>query len=73
LPGDIADARILTFGYDADVTKIFGAVGQGRLRDHADALLGDLAILRDSDDTVGINRTNLSQNIAYSLDSKTAR
>ena len=53
LPEDIADARILAFGYDADVTKVFGAVGQGKLRDHAEALLGDLATIRDADDTVG--------------------
>lgn len=60
LPQDIADARILAFGYDADVTKVFGAVGQGKLRDHADALLGDLATLRDADDTVGSQQLTLN-------------
>ena len=43
LPNELPDARILTFGYDADITHVFGAVGQEKLRDHADTLLGDMA------------------------------
>ncbi|KAI9733944.1 MAG: hypothetical protein M1834_002599 [Cirrosporium novae-zelandiae] len=45
-------ARILAFGYDADVTRFLGPVGQGNLRDHASALNGDLVRLRAKDKSV---------------------
>ncbi|KAJ2993782.1 hypothetical protein NUW58_g1738 [Xylaria curta] len=45
LPEDIVGARILSFGYDADVTKI-GAVGQGSLRNHASTLVAEYAALQ---------------------------
>ncbi|RYC59435.1 hypothetical protein CHU98_g6770 [Xylaria longipes] len=48
LSKDIPGARILSFGYDADVTKIVGAVGQGNLRDHASALVAEYAALQVS-------------------------
>ncbi|KAK5124654.1 hypothetical protein LTR85_001367 [Meristemomyces frigidus] len=43
LPQDIPGARVLTFGYDADLVGTLRPVGQGRLRDHASALALDLA------------------------------
>ncbi|KAI9795170.1 MAG: hypothetical protein M1816_000192 [Peltula sp. TS41687] len=49
LSKDIPDARILVFGYDADVTKFLDPVGQNNLRDHASCLVGDLAALRNQD------------------------
>jgi hypothetical protein len=50
---DVPDARIMAFGYDADVTKFLGPVGQNNIRDHASNLLGDLAARRAEDDSVG--------------------
>ncbi|MCJ1344209.1 hypothetical protein MMC31_002412 [Peltigera leucophlebia] len=42
----LPNARIMTFGYNADVAKLIGPVGQNSLRDHALTLLGDLARIR---------------------------
>lgn len=52
LPDDIPTARILAFGYDADVTKILGPVSQNTLRDHAETLVIDLAAARAEPNTV---------------------
>jgi hypothetical protein len=52
LAKDIPNARILAFGYDADVTKLLGAVSQNNLGSHAEALLSDIAALRNETDTV---------------------
>ncbi|KAH8896752.1 hypothetical protein GQ53DRAFT_595324, partial [Thozetella sp. PMI_491] len=49
LPHDIPSARVLTYGYDADVAKLFASVGQGALRSHAATLVGDIAALRRDD------------------------
>ncbi|XXG94235.1 hypothetical protein Hte_000489 [Hypoxylon texense] len=49
LPKEFPKARILTFGYDADVTKLFGAVGQGTLRNHATTLVCEYAAIRQRD------------------------
>lgn len=54
LPQDIPNARILSFGYDADVTKFLGPVGQNTLEDHASDLVNDLARVRGNDISVGI-------------------
>ncbi len=52
LLADIPDARIMTFGYDADVTKLLGPVSQNSVRDHAADLIGDLSATRNEDGTV---------------------
>lgn len=53
LPKDIPDARIFSFGYDADVTHLgFGSVGQNTLQNHAQNLLHDLARKRSDDQLV---------------------
>lgn len=52
LSRDVPKARIMTFGYDADVTKFLGPVSQNNLHDHAAALLGELAAVRLDDDSV---------------------
>ncbi|KAI0151627.1 hypothetical protein GGR57DRAFT_470905 [Xylariaceae sp. FL1272] len=49
LSQDIPTARILSFGYDADVAKVAGAVGQGNLRNHASTLVAEYAALRAED------------------------
>lgn len=46
LSTDFPKARILTFGYDADVAKLFGPAGQNGVRDHALNLLSDIAGFR---------------------------
>ncbi|MCJ1348924.1 hypothetical protein MMC31_007157 [Peltigera leucophlebia] len=42
----LPNARIMAFGYNADVAKFIGPVGQNNLRDHALTLLGDLGRIR---------------------------
>lgn len=54
LSRDVPKARILTFGYDADVIKILGLVSQNQLPHHAETLLSDLAALRDETSSVRI-------------------
>ncbi|KAM3491535.1 hypothetical protein MY3957_005213 [Beauveria namnaoensis] len=43
LPHEVPSARILTFGYDADVAKFIGPVGKNTIEDHASNLVNDLA------------------------------
>jgi hypothetical protein len=52
LSRSLPNARIMTFGYDADVAKFLGPVSQNNLRDHASTLLGELAALRAEDNSV---------------------
>jgi len=40
---DVPNARIMAFGYDADVAKLLGPVGQSNIREHASTLLEELA------------------------------
>ncbi len=51
LPRKIADARILTFGYDAGVTDLRGMVSNNRIGNHAKNLLAALATHREDDGT----------------------
>lgn len=46
LPSDFAKARILIFGYDADIAHIFGQASINTLRDHGRTLCTDLTMLR---------------------------
>ncbi|KAM0666509.1 hypothetical protein ACQRIU_004364 [Beauveria bassiana] len=43
LPHEVPSARILTFGYDADVATFIGPVGKNTIEDHASNLVNDLA------------------------------
>jgi pimeloyl-ACP methyl ester carboxylesterase len=47
LKEDIPDARILSFGYDADVVRWFSATSVNRIGNHAEALLGALTRRRE--------------------------
>lgn len=47
LKEDILDARILSFGYDADVAHWFSAASVNRIGNHAEALLGALTRRRE--------------------------
>jgi hypothetical protein len=52
LPKDFPDARILAFGYDADITQFMGPASSNRVADHAENMLGALSRLRAKTDTV---------------------
>jgi hypothetical protein len=57
LPSDIGGARIVTFGYDADVAHFWEPVGLNNLFQHADSLVSHLANLRRKTKTVQISVT----------------
>lgn len=42
LKDDVPEARIFTFGYDADVASFWGGTSQNRLANHAENMVGDL-------------------------------
>ncbi|KAI8634401.1 hypothetical protein F5Y19DRAFT_210212 [Xylariaceae sp. FL1651] len=44
---DIPDARILSFGYDADVVGLWNPASNNRVANHAENLLGDVTRLRE--------------------------
>jgi predicted alpha/beta hydrolase len=44
LPKDLPNARILTFGYDADVVRALDTTSSNSLRDHGKSLAHELAI-----------------------------
>ncbi|CZR63528.1 uncharacterized protein PAC_13425 [Phialocephala subalpina] len=46
LAKDIPTARIMTFGYDADVVKLWGIAGSNNLRNHGKSLASDASDLR---------------------------
>ena len=56
LPSKCPTARILTFGYDANVTDWRGMLSQNRIGNHAWNLLTSLAGYREDDDTVSASR-----------------
>ncbi|PNP57410.1 hypothetical protein THARTR1_02407 [Trichoderma harzianum] len=51
LPKDLPTARIITYGYDANVLHLTRVAGQNTVREHAKTLINDLSALRT--DTVG--------------------
>ncbi|KAK4213297.1 het-eN, partial [Rhypophila decipiens] len=46
---DFPNVRVMSFGYDADVTRLLGPVSKNSVRDHAASLIGDLASIREGD------------------------
>jgi protein SERAC1 len=46
LTKDLPTARVMTFGYDADVVGFSKTAGNGTLRDHGKSLTNDLAMRR---------------------------
>ncbi|KAI1409865.1 hypothetical protein F5Y13DRAFT_169107 [Hypoxylon sp. FL1857] len=63
LPNEIDNARVLTFGYDVDVAKLFQPVGQNNLQSHAKNLMNDLA--RKRENTASVSRKIIF--VAHSL------
>ncbi len=51
LKQDIPDARILGFGYDADVVKLWNPASNGRLSNHAENMVGALVRKRERTET----------------------
>lgn len=54
LKNDVPEARIITFGYDADVVHFWSMASQNRIGNHAQNLVNVLSQLRERSDTVGI-------------------
>lgn len=48
LANDIPNARILTWGYDADFAHFWSAISNNKVDDHASNLLQDLGGFRES-------------------------
>lgn len=57
LPLKIPNARVLTFGYDAYVTKLGSMVSQNTIGNHAMNLLTSVATFREENDTVSDGQT----------------
>ncbi|KAK1720523.1 hypothetical protein BDP67DRAFT_499999 [Colletotrichum lupini] len=51
LPSEIPNARVLAYGYDADVAKATDVISANRIRDHAATLLKRLTNYRDKTDS----------------------
>ncbi|KAL6713033.1 hypothetical protein ACLMJK_009429 [Lecanora helva] len=51
LPNDLSEARIITYGYDADVVNFWSMASQNTVGDHSQKFLIALANLRDSTNT----------------------
>ena len=51
LSQDIADARTLTFGYDADIISFWNPVSNNRLSNHAENMVGELVRERERTNT----------------------
>ena len=53
LVNDLPQARIIMYGYDADVVNFWSMASQNTIGDHGQKFLTSLANLRDSTNTVG--------------------
>jgi hypothetical protein len=49
---DLPDARVMVWGYDANVSSFWGHAAQNRLGEHAKNLMGDLTRHREDTNTV---------------------
>jgi len=56
---DIPNARVLSWGYDADVASFWGHASSNQLAEHARNLLGDLTRLRVETNSVSAGRIHL--------------
>lgn len=73
LPKEIPTARILTFGYDADVVNFWLPAGQNRIGNHAQNLAQSLANLRDKTDTVSFTSEGGGFYVAFTDTCQTSR
>ena len=65
LSKDLVNARILTFGYDADIVNFWGPASRNRIADHAGNLLGCLVRLRERTNAVNANLLYHTSTLAY--------
>ncbi|RAO73451.1 uncharacterized protein BHQ10_009463 [Talaromyces amestolkiae] len=73
LAKDLPKARIITFGYDADIIRGLSTAGNGTLRDHGKALAEDLAIRRKrTDSALLVSRGSAQQHVKDLLESTVA-
>jgi hypothetical protein len=56
LPADLPKARIITFGYDADVIGVLSTAGGNSIRDHGTSLAEDIAMRRIRTGTVSLQQ-----------------
>jgi hypothetical protein len=68
LAEDLSRARIITFGYDADIVRGLSVAGNGTLRDHGKALAEDLAMRRKKTGTVRLFKTLFTIDLLEPLD-----
>jgi protein SERAC1 len=59
LPGALRNARILSFGYNANVTSLFGSTSSDRILQHAQTLVAQLEANR----SVNLSHTSPSQRV----------
>ena len=64
LGSDIPTARILTFGYDADVAHFWSMASHNRIGNHAENLVNSLAQWRDRTKTVRYMESALVKTVA---------
>ncbi|KAL2796248.1 hypothetical protein BJX66DRAFT_336262 [Aspergillus keveii] len=61
LPNDIPDARILTFGYDADIVHFLSTASQNRIGNHAQNFINVLSQLREKSETALLSSKNSAE------------
>lgn len=65
LGDDVPNARILTFGYDANAVNFLSAASQNRVREHANSLNATLSDFRDETETVSISSAAKLYDLTY--------
>jgi hypothetical protein len=66
LPLQLPNARVLTFGYDADTLKLTPGVSQLGLNDHTASLVAELLRVRADPEVIGPNQF-LERLLSYTL------
>ena len=51
---DLPQARVITYGYDADVVNFWSMASQSRIAEHSQKFLTSIANLRDASGAVGL-------------------
>ena len=67
LPLDFKQARIITFGYDADIVRLFDKSSSNTVRDHGKSLAMDIAQRRVQTKSVGMLLWSLFANTDLSI------
>ena len=68
LASDLPKARLITYGYDADVFSFWSMVSQSIIADHSQKFLTSLANLRDGSDTVSVGADHFSWSCSTDFD-----